>query len=156
MNGVAHGHDLLRSHTHALRSSLPFSPSSPPHNYECGLTSFAAVLFIASRKRRNNDAGPYRASSFYPRHGSHPSRGGALIWFISKIRLPNRRTDPRSHMYWADRKLTALTNWYEWAFTRYEIGVRRGYDADVHIGTLVFSGTDVPLHVGGRSRHVFL
>lgn len=53
---VAYGHDLLRSHTHALRSASP--SHSPSHDYEYGLTSFAAVLFIASRKRRNNDADP--------------------------------------------------------------------------------------------------
>lgn len=112
MNGIAHGHDLLRSHTHALRSAP--SPHRPHHpNYEWGLTSFAAVLFIASRKRRNNDADPHRASSFHSHREFHPSRGGTLTWFISKIRLLNRRTGHRSHMNRASRKLTVPTSWYE-------------------------------------------
>lgn len=159
MNGAVHGHNLLSSHTYALRSAPPSLP--PTLDYEWGLTSFAAVLFIASRKRRNNDVDPHHASSFYhPRREAHPSRGGSLIWFISKIRLPNRRTDPRSHVHRADHKLTALTNSRvddERAFTRYEIRVRRRYEADMRLATrtLVFFRTSAFCMSAEWSRDVF-
>jgi len=109
-------------HARVLRSASPSHYSS--HDYEYGLTSFVAVLFIASRKRRNNDADPHHASSFHPRRESHSSRGGTLIWFISKICLPNRRTDHHLHMH----RETSINSWISrtnTAFTRYEVGVYR-------------------------------